>query len=150
MYARVLFSWPDEPKWSGIKQDASEIDVDIFNILKRTDEVAQFTADGYLVDRPAQLDAEALAQFTQLAQWADKEKSAYEGREREWFAKTTAHVLRLAGTITFMEWGLTTERAAAGHDRRRGGESGNSIGARIFLASRQGMSATGRSYRAFR
>jgi len=80
----------------------------ILNILKRVCDLAEFTTEGILVQRPAQLDAEGLAQFVQFAQWADQEKQAFEGREREWFAKVTAHVLRLAGTITFMEWGLTS------------------------------------------
>jgi hypothetical protein len=108
-YARVLFSWPEEPVWTGeINQDVDEIDADTLNIIKRVCALAEF-ADDRLVDRPIPLNAEGLAQFVQFAQWVDKEKSAFEGREREWFAKATAHVLRLAATLTLMEWALTTE-----------------------------------------
>jgi hypothetical protein len=34
------------------------------------------------------------------------EITALDGREQEWWAKIPAHVLRLAGTIAFMEWAL--------------------------------------------
>ena len=49
------------------------------------------------------------AEFAQFAQFAQQEKNAFEGREREWFAKATAHVLRLANTLTHIEWALTTD-----------------------------------------
>lgn len=46
---------------------------------------------------------------SQFAQFAQQEKNAFEGREREWFAKATAHALRLANTLTHVEWALTTD-----------------------------------------
>src|SRR5262249_12101065 len=55
------------------------------------------------------LDPEAAGRFAQFAQFAHQEKNAIEGREREWFAKATAHVLRLANTLTYVEWALTTD-----------------------------------------
>jgi len=108
-YARVLFAWPDEPGWRGLNNDATEIDTDIINIISRILTLAEFTQEGDLIPRSIGLDAEAAAEFAQFAQFAQQEKNAFEGREREWFAKATAHVLRLANTLTFVEWALTTD-----------------------------------------
>ena len=110
-YARVLFAWPDEPGWLGLNNDATEIDIDIQNIISRTLTLAEFTQEGRLVSHSIGLDPEAAGEFAQFAQFAHQEKSAFEGREREWFAKVTAHVLRLANTLTYVEWALTTDAA---------------------------------------
>jgi hypothetical protein len=108
-YARVLFGWPDEPGWLGLNNDATEIDPDIQNIISRILTLAEFTQEGRLVSHSIGLDPEAAGEFAQFAQFAHQEKSAFEGREREWFAKATAHVLRLANTLTHVEWALTTD-----------------------------------------
>src|SRR6185436_18603548 len=34
-------------------------------------------------------------------------KHSLEGREREWWSKTPAHVLRLAGTLTYLDWAMS-------------------------------------------
>jgi hypothetical protein len=108
-YARVLFAWPDEPGWLGLNNDASEIDADIYNIISRILTLAEITEEGKLIPHSISLDPEAAGEFAQFAQFAHQEKSAFEGREREWFAKATAHVLRLANTLTYVEWALTTD-----------------------------------------
>jgi hypothetical protein len=108
-YARVLFAWPDEPGWLGLNNDATEIDIDILNIISRILTLAEFTQEGGLIPYSIGLDPEAAAQFAQFAQFAHQEKNAFEGREREWFAKATAHVLRLANTLAHVEWALTTD-----------------------------------------
>jgi hypothetical protein len=110
-YARMLFAWPDEPGWLGLNNDATEIDADIYNIISRILTLAEFTEDGDLVPRFISLDAEAAGGFARFAQFAQQEKNAFGGREREWFAKATAHVLRLANTLTHVEWALATDPA---------------------------------------
>jgi hypothetical protein len=107
-YARVLFAWPDEPVWQGLNNDADEIDADVQNVLSRCVKLAEY-ADGRLVRLIIPLDAEAAEEFEQFAHFAHREKYLFDGREREWFAKATAHVLRLAGTLTYLEWGLTLD-----------------------------------------
>jgi hypothetical protein len=110
-YARVLFAWPDEPGWLGLNNDATEIDTDVYNIISRILTLADFTEEGGLIPRFISLDTEAERGFAQFAQFAHQEKNAFEGREREWFAKATGHVLRLANTLTHVEWALTTGAA---------------------------------------
>ena len=105
MYARVLFAWPPEAEWTGLTDDATEIEPDILNIISRVNGLAQF-ADDKLLQLVVSLSGESRERFVQFARLAHQGKDAFDGREREWFAKATAHVLRLAGTIAFLEWAL--------------------------------------------
>jgi Protein of unknown function (DUF3987) len=110
MYARVLFSWPSEPAYRKLNNEALEVDPDILNALKCLDDLAEF-ADGRLVRHSIGLSERALGEFEQFRQFAHLEKEAVEGREREWLAKGPAHVLRLAGTLCLLDGGIRgTER----------------------------------------
>jgi hypothetical protein len=118
MYARVLFAWPAEPGCPVLSNDALEIEPDIQNAIGRVDKLAELTAEGALVIRNISLNAEAWSEFAQFLQFAHQGKDAFEGREREWWAKMTAHVLRLAGTLTYLPWAIEggTEPAGIGKD----------------------------------
>jgi hypothetical protein len=105
MYARILFAWPPEAEWTGLTDDAAEIEPDILNIISRVNGLAQFAEDK-LLQLVVSLSGESRERFVQFARLAHQGKDAFDGREREWFAKATAHVLRLAGTIAFLEWAL--------------------------------------------
>jgi hypothetical protein len=94
----LLFSWPSEPGYRPLNDQAREVDPDILNALKRLDALAEF-ADGRLVRRSLGLSRDALGRFEQIRQFVHCEKDAVEGRDREWLAKAPAHVLRLAGTL---------------------------------------------------
>ena len=113
MYARVLFSWPQEPGCADLNNDADEIDCDVLNIMLRVNRLAVFE-DDHLIVKKIPLSAEAWEGFAQFRQFAHEAKEAFEGREREWHAKMTAHVLRLACAITFVEWAITTEATEPG------------------------------------
>jgi Protein of unknown function (DUF3987) len=105
MYARLLFSWPNEPAYRELNDQALEIDPDIWNALKRLDGLAEF-ADGRLVRRSIALSDDARRRFEQFRQFVHVEKEAVDGREREWLAKAPAHVLRLAGTLCLLDWAM--------------------------------------------
>jgi hypothetical protein len=98
MYARLLFSWPSEPGYRELNDEALEVDPDILNALKRLDGLAEFE-DGRLVRRSIRLSEDALAKFEQFRRFVHAEKEAVEGRDREWLAKGPPHVLRLSGTL---------------------------------------------------
>jgi hypothetical protein len=42
--------------------------------------------------------------FAAFAEFAHRERKSLEGRNREYWCKGTAHVLRLAGVLCFLEW----------------------------------------------
>jgi hypothetical protein len=106
MYARVLFSWPTEAACPDLNDDAVEIDPDMQNIINRVNKLAELTPEGILVVRDIPLSGEARKGFAQFLQFAHRGKEAFEGREREWFAKMSAHILRLSGTLTHLDWAL--------------------------------------------
>jgi Protein of unknown function (DUF3987) len=103
MYARFLFSWPQAPSYRPLTDEADELDLDIVNVITRLDCLAEFE-DGNLVKRSIELSAEARAEFEEFRQFAQREKEAFDGREREWMAKADAHVLRLSGTLCLLDW----------------------------------------------
>jgi hypothetical protein len=105
MYARLLFSWPSEPVYRPLNDEALEIDPEILNALKRLDGLAEF-ADDRLVNRAIGLSEHALRKFEHFRQFAHAEKEAVEGRDREWLAKGPSHVLRLAGTLCLLDWAM--------------------------------------------
>jgi Protein of unknown function (DUF3987) len=105
MYARILFAWPPEPVYRALNDDALEIDPAIQNVLGRLNKLAEF-ADGNLVSREVGLSTDARNEFERFRQFAHREKEAVDGREREWLAKTPAHVLRLAGTLCLLDWAM--------------------------------------------
>jgi Protein of unknown function (DUF3987) len=105
MYARLLFSWPSEPVYRPLNDEALEIDPEILNALKRLDGLAEF-ADDRLVSRAIGLSEDALRKFEHFRQFAHAEKEAVEGRDREWLAKGPSHVLRLAGTLCLLDWAM--------------------------------------------
>ena len=124
MYARFLFSWPSEPAYRALNEEALEVDPDILNALKRLDDLAEF-ADDRLVRRSVELSEEARKEFEQFRQFAHLEKEAVEGRDREWLAKAPAHVLRLAGTLYLLDWAM----------RGTGGTPPTSIDAKYMVAA---------------
>ena len=59
------------------------------------------------VPRDVPLAPDALEAFAAFAAFAHHGKDELDGREREYFCKGTAHVLRLAGTLAFLDWSWT-------------------------------------------
>ena len=43
-------------------------------------------------------------EFERFRQFLHRAKEALDGREREWWAKGATHVLRLAGTLAYLDW----------------------------------------------
>jgi Protein of unknown function (DUF3987) len=123
IYARLLFSWPSEPAYRPLKDEALEVDPEILNALKRLDDLAE-SADGRLVKHSIRLSERASGEFEQFRQFAHLEKEAVEGRDREWLAKGPAHVLRLAGTLCLLDWAM-----------RGGGTPPTSIDATYMVAA---------------
>jgi uncharacterized protein DUF3987/bifunctional DNA primase/polymerase-like protein len=113
MYARILFAWPPEPDFNSLNDDAEEIDPAIYNALIRLDKLAEFE-DGRLVIRDIPLSAEAREGFERFRRFVHDQKDALEGREREWWAKATAHVLRLAVTLCLFAWAMGSHQEQQG------------------------------------
>jgi hypothetical protein len=53
-----------------------------------------------------------VATFEEFRQRAHRKKDGIDGREREWWAKSPAHVLRLAGTLAYLDWAMESVSTA--------------------------------------
>jgi hypothetical protein len=107
MYARVLFAWPPEPDYRRLTNDVAEIEPEIYNALTRlVDLDGGRDADGGFAPRFISLSPEATETFEQFRHFAHHERAGLDAREAEWWAKSPAHVLRLAGTLTYLDWAV--------------------------------------------
>jgi hypothetical protein len=105
IYARVLFSWPTEAPYRPLTDSVNEIDPELENVLTKLVDLAEFE-DDKLIIRTVALTHEAREVFEQLRQLVHCKKDGLDGREREWWVKTPAHVLRLAGTLAYLDWAM--------------------------------------------
>ena len=64
--------------------------------------------DDDLIVTPVPLSSQARASFEQFRKEVDTGHAALDGREGEWWAKAPAHVLRLAGTLAYLDWARRT------------------------------------------
>jgi hypothetical protein len=108
MYARFLFAWPDKPPYRQLRDDTTEIDPMIVELLDQLDRLRERKV-AYLKSyiRLSPLARKAFERFRR-EQYASAD--ALDGREREWWAKAQAHVLRLAGTLCLMRWAVDGDK----------------------------------------
>jgi len=103
MYARILFSWPPEPNYQPLTDDVTEFEPEVINALSR---LVSLPCGEEFTPKMVPLSTEARTRFEQLRQFVHRTKIQFDGREREWFAKAPAHVLRLSGTLCFLDWAI--------------------------------------------
>jgi hypothetical protein len=104
-YARPLYVWLDMPPYHPLTDTADDEMVEVFDRLDRLGRQGTNSIDLSSV--------RALAKFERLRKVVHKRLAALDGREREWFAKVPAQVLRLAGVLAYLRWAFATEQVAA-------------------------------------
>ena len=105
MYARVCFAWPSEPPYRALTNEVAEIEPEVINALTRIIDLPAEDDDGKFVPRYVPLSNEARNDVLEEFRWfVHSGKNSLDGREREWWAKMPAHVVRLAGTLAFLDW----------------------------------------------
>jgi hypothetical protein len=103
VYARICFSWPSEPPYRPLTDDAAEIEPEVVNALLR---LIKLPCEADVFGKPVPLSAAAREKFEHLRQFLHAGRDALDGREREWWSKVQANVLRLAGTLCFLDWAI--------------------------------------------
>lgn len=106
MYARCLFSWPAEPIYRPLSNDVSEIEPEFQNALTRIADLHADDGEGGFVPKDIWLDSGASRAFEQFRHFSHRKKETLDAREREWVAKAQSQVLRLAGALAYLEWGM--------------------------------------------
>jgi hypothetical protein len=107
MYARFLFAWPEEADYQPLTNEVGEVEPAILNALARLIDLPAEDEDGGFAPRTISVTHEAVEHFEQFRHFLHEGKTELDGREREWFAKGPSHVLRLAGTLTYLDWAFT-------------------------------------------
>jgi len=105
MHARVLFAWPEEPAFHSLTDDVTEVEPELLNALCRIVDLPA-GEDDVFSPRDVPLSPNARTQFEQFRQFQHRGKDALDGREREWWAKGPSQVLRLAGTLCYLDWAI--------------------------------------------
>ena len=105
MYARVLFAWPGDAPYRPLSNDVTEVEPEIVNALSRIIDLKCGEEDRF-TPRRISLSTEAAEAFEWFRQFQHHSKDALDGREREWWAKSPAHVLRVAGTLCYLAWAM--------------------------------------------
>jgi Protein of unknown function (DUF3987) len=105
IYARVLFSWPAEAPYRPLTDAVAEIEPEFENALTKLIELAEFE-DGKLVVRHVPLVRDAVAVLEDFRKLVDRKRGGLDGRERDWWVKTPAHVLRLASALAYLDWAM--------------------------------------------
>jgi hypothetical protein len=111
LYARVLFAWPAEAPYRPLTDTIEEVEPEFENALTKLIDVAEFE-EGELIIRYVTLARDAVATFEEFRKLVDRRKDGLDGREREWWVKSPAHVLRLAGTLAYLNWAMVSVSTA--------------------------------------
>jgi hypothetical protein len=107
MYARMLFAWPVEAKYRPLTvQRIEPVIISVFDRLVR------LADDNYEIFEPRDvaLSTDAVDMFEDFRRHVHEVKDTLDGREREWWAKADAHVLRLTGTLAYLSWAVSDKR----------------------------------------
>jgi uncharacterized protein DUF3987/bifunctional DNA primase/polymerase-like protein len=105
MYARFCFAWPEEPAHMPLSNEVGEIEPEIQNALTRIVDLPA-GEDGVFAPRTVDLSPEGLSAFETFRTFLAQLKQELDGREREWAAKGATHVLRLSGTLAYLDWAM--------------------------------------------
>src|SRR5262249_7172621 len=105
MYARFCFAWPEEPAHMPLSNEVTEIEPEIQNALTRLVDLPA-SEDDVFVPKTVDLSAEAVSTFETFRTFLAQAKTDLDGREREWVAKGATHVLRLSGTLAYLDWAM--------------------------------------------
>ena len=106
LYTRLLFGWPAKPPYRPLTDTVAEVEPEFENTLVR---LIDLTAnDEELIATVVPLASQARESFEQFRKEVDAGYATFDGREGEWWAKGPTHVLRLAGTLAYLDWARRT------------------------------------------
>jgi hypothetical protein len=100
MHARFLWVWPAKAPYRPLSDAIEERDRTLVGIF---DKLSQLGEDER---KSIELAKEARIAFEGLRKRVHEEGERLAGREREWWTKVPVHVLRIAGTLCYMDWAM--------------------------------------------
>jgi hypothetical protein len=106
MYARIMFAWPEEASYQKLRNDIPAFDVDLVNAFSRLVKLGDPDQDGIFAPRNIEMSLAAWDLFETYRKDNSDRRKELDGREREWLVKAQSHIVRLAGTLTMLDWAL--------------------------------------------
>jgi hypothetical protein len=108
MYARFLFTWPDRPPYRPLIDNAFN-EPAIARVIERLAKLAGDDPENF---KPKIVPLSKLAReaFEDLRKEVHAEVDSFYGREQDWWSKIPGLVLRLAGTLSYVNWAMRDER----------------------------------------
>jgi hypothetical protein len=110
-YGRFLFGWPLAPSYAPLSSDIGEVDPDFQAVLQKLIWLPAEDENNEFAPRIVPISDDARAVFENYRKFVDRTKRSVEGRELQWLAKSETHVLRLAGTLSYLSWASMTSRS---------------------------------------
>jgi hypothetical protein len=111
MYGRFLFGWPPTPSYVPLSDEIAEVDPIFQRLLIQLIRLPAEDEQGRFNPRNIPLSRGARGEFEVYRQFVDRTKRGIEGREQQWLAKSETHVLRLAGTLSYLAWAAASPGA---------------------------------------
>jgi Protein of unknown function (DUF3987) len=113
MYARFLFGWPVTPIYLPLNDDIEEVDPLFQHVLTQLIRLPDEDEGGKFAPRIIPLSHDAREEFESYRVFVDRIKRGLEGREQQWLVKSESHALRLASTLSYLNW-ASLDRVPAG------------------------------------
>ena len=104
MYARFLYGWPAPPHYTRLTDEVSEVEPEFQALLTRLIRLPDEDVNAQFAARVIPLSCGARNKFEGYRVLVDDLKRGLDGRERQWLVKSEAQVLRLAATLTYLNW----------------------------------------------
>lgn len=120
MAARVLFGWPTEPEYKPLSDDVGEESAEAQEAFRRLIDLPAGTP-AHLETRVLPLTTNARQHFETFRHETVRGQAALDGLEREWRSKGPGQVLRLAGTLAYLDWAMPAmPTTGTAHERLSG------------------------------
>jgi hypothetical protein len=104
MYARFLYGWPAPPHYSRLSDEVSEVEPEFQALLTKLIRLPDEDVNAKFAPRVIPLSCGARDKFEGYRKFVDDLKRALDGREQQWLVKSETQVLRLAATLTYLNW----------------------------------------------
>ena len=104
--------WPPEPAYKKLTDNVEEVEPEFYNTLTRLIDLPA-EQDGELIMSSVSLSIDARDAIEAFRELVYLKKAELDGKERDWWLKTPAHVLRLCGTLAYLDWARRTAGQAA-------------------------------------
>jgi hypothetical protein len=117
MYARFLFAWLSTPEYQPLTDDMPEVDPAFERALDKLKSLVSEDDSGNSTQaRDVPLSDAARTEYEEFRRFVADMKDDLLDRESQWVKKAEVHVLRLAGTLAYLEWSKRAPASANGFD----------------------------------